>query len=124
MNEELVHLLNHFITGIARYHGASTIKVEDLSWSKLSKKKDVGKFIAHWQVSWFFSQVQDAIKTQCTLNGIAFQKVSARHTSQACSRCGRLGSRVGKQFSCECGMKLDSDLNAARNIARSQKIIA
>ncbi|MHA1379840.1 MAG: zinc ribbon domain-containing protein, partial [Candidatus Helarchaeota archaeon] len=32
-------------------------------------------------------------------------------------KCGKLGKRVGKLFTCSsCGFQLDSDLNAARNI--------
>jgi len=117
LNLEIVHMVNNAITSIANYHGASVVKVEDLSWSKHSKKRDAGKFLANWQVSWFFSQVQEAVNTSCKINDIGFEKVNARYTSQKCSRCGVIGSRGGKSFTCECGFSLDSDLNAARNVA-------
>ena len=117
MNTELVHLVNHYVIKIAQFYGASTIKVEDLRWSKHSKKKDAGKFLAHWQVSWFFSQVQAAIEMRCVIHGIGFEKVPAAYTSKNCSRCGKRGTRAGKIFKCGCGFHLDSDLNAARNIA-------
>ncbi|MBD3186947.1 transposase [Candidatus Bathyarchaeota archaeon] len=45
--------------------------------------------------------------------------VNPGNTSQKCSRCGTIGERKGKTFHCtnlECGLVLDSDLNAARNI--------
>ena len=119
INCQIVHLVNHFIIKIAQFHGVKKIKMEDLRFAKHSKKLDSGKFMAFWQIHWFFSQVQDAIKLQCKLEGIKFQKVPARKTSQRCSRCGKLGNRKGKYFSCtECGLRLDSDLNASRNIVQ------
>ncbi len=124
INSHIVGLLNHFIIQIAKFHRITTIKVEDLRFSKHSKKSDSGKFIAFWQVQWFFSQVQDAIKLQCKLEGNKFQKVPARKTSQRCSRCGKLGTRNRKHFYCaECGLNLDSDLNASRNIVQYVKYV-
>ena len=119
INCQIVNLVNHFTIQIAKFHGVIKIKMEDLRFAKHSKKSNSGKFIAFWQTHWFFSQVQDAIKLQCKLNGIRFQKVSAGYTSQRCSRCGKLGSRDGKHFYCtECELTIDSDLNASRNIVQ------
>ncbi|MBY8982136.1 MAG: transposase [Candidatus Lokiarchaeota archaeon] len=43
------------------------------------------------------------------------------HTSQKCSNSGYMGKRTGKAFSLShCQMSLDSDLNAAKNIALSE----
>ena len=86
------------------------------------KKKDAGKFLSFWQTHWFYSQVQTAVKLQCQLHSIRFQRVPAFHTSKRCSCCNKLGSREGKQFTCpHCGLKLDSDLNASRNIVKYRK---
>ena len=63
--------------------------------------------------------MQNAIKLQCHLNRISFKKVPAYKTSQNCSCCGKEGVRMEKIFICEhCKLHLDSDLNAARNIAQ------
>lgn len=47
--------------------------------------------------------------------------VDPRHTSQACSRCGhtaRNNRRSQSDFWCrQCDVRLNADLNAARNIA-------
>lgn len=119
INTHIVGLVNHFTIQIAKFYNVSKIKVEDLRFAKHSKKSDSGKFMAFWQVHWFFSQVQDAILLQCQLNGITFQKIPARNTSKRCSKCGALGNREGKYFYCaECGLKLDSDLNASRNVVQ------
>ena len=45
--------------------------------------------------------------------------VDPAHTSQTCSRCGVVDrtNRSGKEYRCgECGLAIDADLNAARNI--------
>ena len=50
--------------------------------------------------------------------------VNGMFTSQLCSRCGHIShkSRKGSRFKCiQCGFEIDSDLNAARNIAQIGK---
>ncbi len=119
LNIQIVNHLNNYVIKMARFWNVSVIKVEDLRWATHSKKRDAGEFMAFWQTHWFYSQVQNAVKLQCDLNSIKFQKVPAKYTSQRCSCCGKIGSRAGKQFSCPyCGLKLDSDLNASRNIVK------
>ena len=55
-------------------------------------------------------------------NGISVEMVDAAYTSKTCSRCGERGIRKGKVFRCPaCGLQLDSDLNAARNIATAKQ---
>ena len=118
-NRQIIQLLSHFIISVALYHEVSVIKMENLKWSLLSKKKEAGAFLAFWQAHWFHSGVQEAVRTRCWLHGITFKRVPARDTSQQCSRCGEMGTRAGKKFSCShCGLTLDSDLNAARNICQ------
>ena len=117
-----VHLLTHIIISIANYYNISTIKVEDLRWAAHSRKRDTGKYLSFWQTHWFYSQIQTAINLQCQLNSIQFQKVSAHNTSKICSCCGTIGIREGKQFKCSyCGLRLDSDLNASRNIVKRKR---
>ncbi len=53
--------------------------------------------------------------------------VDPRHTSQTCSECGVIdgASRQGKVYACRsCGVILDADINAARNILRAADTIA
>jgi transposase len=122
INLQLVHHLNNCIMKIARFWNVSTIKVEDLRFSTHSRKQDAGIFLAFWQVHWFHSQAQHAIKLQSTLHDIRFTNVPARNTSKRCSCCGKLGNRSSKQFTCpHCGLSLDADLNAARNIVNYKK---
>ncbi|MBY9006033.1 MAG: transposase [Candidatus Lokiarchaeota archaeon] len=118
INKEIVNLLNHTILKIANHHHVSVIKCENLKWTRHSKRKEVGQFLAFWQILWFFSQIQSAIQLRAHLNAIEFKTKNARNTSQKCSTSGHMGQRTGKAFFCpHCEMSLDSDLNAARNIA-------
>ena len=120
-----MRLLNHVIVDIAEYHGASVIKFENLKWSKHSKKQKTGSRLSFWQTHWFFSQIQEAVKLQTSLRGIEFRTVKAAYTSQDCWECGHRGSLLGKTFICSNSKEhasgkpihIQSDLNAARNIA-------
>lgn len=127
INLEIVRQLNHLIIVIARYHGASTIKMENLKFSRHSKKRARGSYLAFWQTHWLFGQIEEAVKLQAWLNHIDFKRVDAAYTSQKCSECGskKHATRDGKQFTCQNAQnhenmkvfRLDADLNAARNIA-------
>ncbi len=118
IHKELGNQVATRIVTAAIFHGASIIKVEDLSWSKPRSKQQVGNFLSTWQVHWFFSQVQSKIKCIARKVGIRVVYVDAHHTSQRCSRCGEVGKRSRKRFTCpHCGFSLDSDLNASREIA-------
>jgi hypothetical protein len=124
-NEELIHLLNHIIIELANYHHVSVIHFENLKWSRHSRKSKTGAFLAFWQAHWFFSQVQEAVKLQAFMHRIRFRRVNAAYTSQRCSECGERGRLDSKLFRCKNTKKhrggriveLQSDLNAARNIA-------
>ncbi|MGV9170972.1 MAG: zinc ribbon domain-containing protein [Promethearchaeia archaeon] len=86
---------------------------------------NTGGYLAFWQTHWFFSQVQEAVKLQAYLRHISFRTVNAAYTSQNCWECGQRGTLTGKSFTCrnvhghtsKCPVYLQSDLNAARNIA-------
>lgn len=71
---------------------------------------------------WFFNRIQQYVEYKLEPYGITVDDVTARYTSQSCSRmdCGHTArsNRNGKEFSCgECGYELDADLNAAKNVA-------
>jgi len=135
IHSEIVNQLSHKIVQLAKHHGVSTIKFENLKWSKHSKRIDVGQFLAWNQVLMFFSQVQSHVAQYARREGIKVALVDARDTSKICSKC-RLtradhkdkegATRRGKQFVCthssHARFQLDADLNAARNITLSKSI--
>ena len=72
---------------------------------------------------WNFFQFQQFLTYKSEARGIAVEYVSARYTSQKCSRCGHI-SRSNRQirsvFKCrQCGFSLNADLNASRNIRQN-----
>jgi transposase len=92
-------------------------------------KKDIRKRIKakrrsqtkRWMHSWPFASLKAKIEYKAEERGCTVVAVDPRHTSQACSRCGhtaRNNRRSQSVFKCrKCGLHLNADLNAARNIA-------
>jgi IS605 OrfB family transposase len=119
IHDEVAKQVATRIVAACEHEGVQVIRMEDLSWSKHSAKKDVGLFLATWQVHWFFSRIQAVVASIATRKGMFVELVNPRNTSKTCSECHVLGNRDGKTFHCtnhRCGFTLDSDLNAARNI--------
>lgn len=114
---ELAKQIATRLLAVLQHHHVDVLRVEDLSWAKHAPKQEVGYFLATWQVHWFYAQVQDRLAEMASRVGIHVEWVNPRHTSIRCSRCGTRGTRIGKRFSCpHCNLRLDADLNAARNI--------
>jgi putative transposase len=71
--------------------------------------------------SWPFASLKMKIEYKAEERGCMVVAVDPRHTSQACSRCGhtaRNNRRSQSDFWCrQCHVRLNADLNAARNIA-------
>jgi len=68
---------------------------------------------------WAYRDLVDKIEYKAEAAGIPIDYVDPRKTSKTCSKCGSendVGS--AKQYNCsDCGVELNRDLNAARNIA-------
>ncbi|MHA1910893.1 MAG: zinc ribbon domain-containing protein [Candidatus Kariarchaeaceae archaeon] len=121
-HREIVRQISTRMIALLLHYNVGTLVLENLKWSRNSPKSKVGYFLAHWQVHWFFAQVQTRLEEQCLQHGIRVEKVNPAYSSKTCSKCGLKGKRSGKTFTCECGFSLDSDLNAARNLIIRSKI--
>lgn len=69
---------------------------------------------------WSFKRLENMLRNYAELKGIYIEIVSARNTSRICSNCGVVSKKNRKSrsvYSCSCGLNLNADLNAARNIA-------
>lgn len=74
---------------------------------------------------WSFKRLEDTINYLAELNGIYIEYVEPHYTSQTCSKCGIVLKKNRKSqsfYSCDCGFKLNADLNAARNIANKWRM--
>lgn len=74
---------------------------------------------------WSFKRLENAIRYHAELSGIYVECVKAHYTSQMCSKCGVVSKSNRKNqalYSCKCGLRLNADLNAARNIAERWRI--
>jgi len=70
---------------------------------------------------WMFKRIQDGVEAKLEPCGVTVVRVNPRNTSKGCSHteCGHVSdsNRSGKHFECdECGLTLNADYNAARNI--------
>ena len=77
-------------------------------------KNKTSRLMSHWTNT----LIRDKLKSKCELLGVQVIEQSCTYRSQRCSSCGmvRKSQRKGKTYTCkECGLKIDSDLNAALN---------
>ena len=71
--------------------------------------------------SWSFYMLRQFLTYKCALAGIPLYLVDPRCTSRSCYKCGHIGNRNGKRFSCvnpDCQNKCDPDYQGAKNIAK------
>ncbi|MBC2854229.1 RNA-guided endonuclease TnpB family protein [Cetobacterium sp. 2G large] len=94
----------------------SKIVMEDLNVKGMMKNRHLSKAIAEQN----FHKFVVFMKYKCKFNGIEFIQVPRFYpSSKTCSCCGsvkknlKLSDRI---FSCECGNKMDRDLNASINL--------
>lgn len=93
--------------------------LENLEGIKKAKSNKAFRYILH---SWSFYQLQTFLEYKAKLAGIPISYIDPYHTSKCCSRCGLVGIRKGKQFTCpHCGTLEHADTNASFNIALVQK---
>jgi putative transposase len=98
----------------ARRH--DLIAFEDLSVPSLLGNNRVSKSIsdAGWGMLRQMSQYKEARRSG------RYIEVPARGTTQTCSRCGRVAypplTLKDRTYKCPCGLIMDRDLNAARNV--------
>ena len=71
--------------------------------------------------SWSFYMFRQYLTYKCVLAGVPLYFVNPAYTSKSCYKCGHIGNRNGKKFSCvnpDCRQECDPDYQGARNIAK------
>lgn len=104
---EIVELAKHY-----RY----AVAVENL---KGLRKGRASKTLRRMLHRWAYRDLCDKLEYKAEAEGVPLEYVDPRSTSKTCSGCGEKNEVGGsKQYTCnECGVELNRDLNAARNIA-------
>jgi putative transposase len=110
--------LHKFSTKIVRQY--QNIRIGDVSSSKLVKTKMAKSVL---DSGWYVLKTQLQCKGQRA--GRSVEIVDEAYTTRACSNCGALTGPSGlamlvvREWTCECGVTHNRDINAAKNIARS-----
>lgn len=115
--KHLNHETSKAIVQAAVGAGVATITLEDLT--HIRDRIKTGKRMRGRLHRWAWRQLQTFVEYKARAAGIAVEYVDPAYTSQTCSCCGEIGTRVKHRFVCDhCGLRAQSDLNASRNLAR------
>ena len=105
VKNEAMHLIGHEIAETA-YSMNAEVFMENLSW--------LGSRGGRWN----FREIQDAITNSCARKGVPVSFVSAKDTSNTCTRCGSSVRHTGRDNVCfSCGFRINRDVSASREIA-------
>jgi len=102
----------------------AVIVFERLKMKKPSKTDPMRKGLRRKLNAWSHSLMRQCVRNAAERVGLAIGEVNPAYTSQTCSRCGLLGNRLLRSFSCpHCGHQEHSDVNAARNIRLAYAVL-
>jgi IS605 OrfB family transposase len=92
------------------------VVLEDLKRIERKRGRTLNRRISNWG----FAKFRSILEYEAEELGILVDTVDPRYTSQRCSECGRTEKSNrdlnAHLYSCSCGLNLNDDLNAARNI--------
>lgn len=123
--KDVNHKASKTIINLAKKNSFGIV-LEDLKGIRKNTKRRSGKKNKNGESfkssinTWEFYQLQSMIEYKAKICGIPVIYVDPHFTSQRCSKCGQLGERNNKKFSCSninCGHVDHADANAAFNIA-------
>jgi putative transposase len=109
------HRVSKEIVAEAVRIGARAIAMEDLT--HIRDRIKAGIRMRSRLHRWAFRELQNLVTYKAAELGIASVFVNPAYTSKTCHQCGRIGRRVRHRFTCDCGYRGHSDVNAALNHA-------
>jgi putative transposase len=94
----------------------SAIVLEDLKGFKSKRSKELNRRLSMWPRR----KLHQIIVYKAQWRGIPVVKVDPRNSSRTCPICGRIqDSRMGAEFKCKCGWRLDRHINASINLLQT-----
>jgi IS605 OrfB family transposase len=121
-NKKIKNLVNelHWKTINYLVKNNKTILIGNMSGkSTISKKGKLNKTTKRIIQCLSFYKFTERLKYKCNLYNIQYGKINEWMTSKMCSMCGNIKHDLGsnKKYNCEnCKLKIDRDINGARNI--------
>jgi putative transposase len=94
----------------------SAIVLENLTGMRPKRSKELNRRLSLWPRR----KLHQIIEYKAQWKGIPVVKVDPRNSSRTCPTCGRIQySRMGPEFKCECGWRLDRHINASLNLLQT-----
>jgi len=110
--------LHHVANGVLEFaeDHKSAIVLEDLGNMRMNKNKILNRRLSLWPRR----KLHQIIEYKAAWKGILVIKVDPRYSSKRCPACGRIpDSRMGTEFACECGWRMDRHINASMNLLQT-----
>ena len=114
------HVISRRLVDKAATNGQA-IAIEDLTGIReRTNQEPRSKTERRHSNSWSFFMLRQFLTYKCILKGVPLILVNPAYTSISCCRCGHIGQRNGKRFTCmnpQCLNQIDPDYQGALNIA-------
>ena len=124
------HRISREIVNLASRWKVETIQMESLKGFGKNQEGEVENNHKRLLGRWSYFELQKKIEYKAAMAGIKVQYVNPAYTSQTCHVCGQRGNRIERDtFICtnpECtcyNQAQNADMNAAINIAKSNKVV-
>ena len=119
---DLNHKLSREVVDLAKVNKMG-IRLEDLTHIRERTNIKSNRKSRQITNNWNFYQLRQMIEYKSRICGVPVEFINPAYTSQRCSKCGLIGTRLKKKFECDsCGHADHADANAAFNIATSSVI--
>jgi len=113
--EYRLHRVANVVISFAEDH-RSAVVIEDLKGFKPIWNKELNRRLNLWPRR----TLHQIIEYKAQWRGIPVVKVDPRYSSRTCPICGRIqDSRMGAEFVCRCGWRLDRHINASLNLLQT-----